>query len=201
MKRESIAFAAAGIFFGFVLGYVLAFQLHAPRVRGSAPRAAEPLPGQREAVDQEAMMGRITEQVEHLQEHIAQEPGNPVPMMDLGNLLFQAGKFEEAAKYIQMALDAAPDDLQVRTAVGEYWFQLGKVQEARQLFDESTKMNPDHVDSWLNLGVVTFALTHDVEAAERAFAQVDRIQPGHPQLEEIRRQLAQMQDPAAGGIR
>lgn len=199
MKRESISFALAGIFFGFVVGYVLAFQIHAPRTRAGEPQAAATAPGQPAQEDPEAMMTRITEQVDHLKQHIAQDPGDPRPMLDLADLYFQAGKFDQASDYLQMALEAVPDDLQVRNTVGEYLLQLDRVEDARRLFQQSVDQDRDDARSWLDLGVAIFAMEHDEEAAERAFAEVDRIQPGNQQLAEIRRQLALMRGTPATG--
>lgn len=194
-----MAFGVAGILFGLILGFITAFQMYAPRVRGGPPRAADPLPGVQEELTGDSLMEKIQDRIEHLKQHVIEDPTRIDPLMELGDIYFQAFKFEDAAGYFRMALKATPRDLELRTAVGEYFLRMELTDEARDLFHESVAIDPDHWQSWLDLGLAAFALDHDRKAAEEAFAQVDRIRPGLPQLQEIRKQMAEMEESAGEG--
>lgn len=192
MKRESISFALAGILFGFVLGYVLSYQVNAPRVRGDEPRAADPQPGRQEPRSGDDLMAEVTGQIEHLKEHVAENPTDIAPLLQLGEIYYQGGFFAEAADYFGRVVDLEETHLDARTSLGICLVQLLRPDEALAVFQRSTEIDPGHLESWLNLGFAEFAANHDLEAAERAFAQVDRLEPGLPELAEIRRTLAEM---------
>ena len=191
MKRESITFGLTGILFGFIFGYILSFQVNAPRVRVGQPRPADPMPGRQEQVSGDDTMSQVTGQIDHLKQHLAENPADIGPLLQLGEIYFQGGYFDTAADYFGQVVELEETHLEARTSLGVCLMQLSRPDEALTLFRRSVEIDADHWPSWLNLGFAEFA-ADDIEAAEQAFLQVDRLQPGLPELVEIRRTLAEM---------
>jgi thioredoxin-like negative regulator of GroEL len=203
MDRDQLRFLASGILFGFLVGYIIAYAIHEPRVKqtaapvpaagnlgmgsvvGSPPPQSGPM-GQQGAGGQGGpMMDRMMEEIAALRAALEQDPANLPALVRLANLNHDSGKFAEAVGLYSRALEIRPDDVNVRTDMAICLRELGKVDESLAEFRTSLTHDPEH---WHLFD------RQDVETAGEAFAQVEKYNPGYkdlPRLKEAVRQAGQ----------
>ena len=117
MKSDSIAFGIAGILFGLIAGWVIGSQQ-----AKMGPQVATPPParsGRRSPRGERHRRRSSTRtQVAAFKSVADREPSNPTPRVQLGNLYFDAEKYDDAIKWYSEALKLAPKDADVSTDLG-----------------------------------------------------------------------------------
>jgi Flp pilus assembly protein TadD len=187
MKREQLAFLAAGIVLGFVGGFAVAWGTsHAPAAGPAmpAPRAPAAAPDD----SGEATMTQVTEQIAALKRRIEEHPGDPEPLVELANLYLQAGMYPQAQEHLERAVDLAPGDVHARTHLGIVLGQTGDLEGARRQFEAVVGAEPDDWQGWFYLAV-TSARMGETERARQAAARVEALNPTLPELAELKRHL------------
>ncbi|HZM71694.1 MAG TPA: tetratricopeptide repeat protein [Candidatus Cryosericum sp.] len=208
MNRDHVRFLVSGILFGFLLGYIVAYGLHEPRVKheadpvpaaGNLGMAAPPTGGAPPGAPADAggggqaMMERVFQEVGALKAAIEKNPQDTDAMLRLANLYQDAGKFDDAIAYYRRILALRPDDVNPRTDMGICLRESGHVDEALAEFRKSLEIDPRHWQTWLNVGVVSLFDRNDAETAAAAFARVEELNPGYrdlPALKEAVRKAA-----------
>ncbi len=196
MKTESIVYAIAGVIFGLIAGWVIGAQQAAPRPP-AAPTAAAPASsegGTRAALLDEA-------QVNALKSVASREPSNAKPRVQLGNLYFDAERYEDAIKWYSEALALDPNDVNVSTDLGVCYYYTNQPDKALEQFDRSLKIDPRHTKTLLNVGIVRAFGKQDLQGATEAWKKVIEIAPDGPEGQAARRALDTIQSahPGIGG--
>ena len=117
MKSDAIAFGMAGVFFGLIAGWIIGSQQATLRP-AAAPVAQQQTtaPSSGGATTRAAVLDE--NQVTALKSVADREASNPRPRTQLGNLYFDAERYDEAVKWYGAALALAPDDVNVSTDLG-----------------------------------------------------------------------------------
>ncbi|TRZ90245.1 MAG: tetratricopeptide repeat protein [Methanosarcinales archaeon] len=71
-----------------------------------------------------------------------------------GITLGKLGKYDEAIKCYDKAIEIDPEDLDTWNNKGVALFNLGKYDEAIECYDKSIEINPEHVLAWILKGLV-----------------------------------------------
>lgn len=191
MKRESIVFAVAGMFFGLLAGWLIAAQYAAtrPAPAASATPAAAPADAAtaRTPVRQPPPLDEAA--VARLEEQAGREPRNPEPRISLGNLYFDAERYADAARWYEAALALDPRNADVSTDLGVSYYYLNQPDRALQQFERSLAIDPRHTKTMLNVGIVRAFGKQDLEGATRAWEQVVALAPASPEGQAARRAL------------
>ena len=116
----------------------------------------------------------------------------------LANALFDIGqtsdpaRFNEARRYYAKALEMRPDDVDVRTDLGlTYYFgQPSDPQRAIAEYRKSIALNPRHEATLQNLAAALINVGNREEAEQRV-NELQKLNPAHPALPNLRTQLAQ----------
>lgn len=185
MKSESIAFGIAGVAFGLIAGWIIGSQQASPRQPAAAAPAAASAPANtstRAAVLDEA-------QVNALKSRAEREPTAAEPRVQLGNLYFDAERYDDAARWYMEALKLAPKDVNVSTDLGVCYYYTNQPDKALAQFDNSLKLDPKHVKTLLNVGVVRAFGKQDLDGATKAWEQVIQLAPDSPEGQQARRAL------------
>jgi tetratricopeptide (TPR) repeat protein len=185
MKPESIAFGIAGIVFGLIAGWIIGSQQATTRpaaapTTASAPAASGAAPAA--AVLDENKVKALTTLAE-------QQPGNAQPRVDLGNLYFDAERYDDAIKWYSEAFKLAPRDVNVSTDLAVAYYYTNQPDRALQQFDESLKIDPRHTKTLLNMGIVRAFGKQDLAGAEQAWQQVIELEPNSPEGQAAKRAL------------
>ena len=98
--------------------------------------------------------------------------------VDLGNLYFDAHRFEEAIPWFEAALALNTEEVDVSTDLGVAYYYTNDTDRALSQFARSLEVAPAHAKTILNLGIVRAFGKQDLEGAIEAWEEVQRIAPG-----------------------
>ena len=154
-------------------------------------RAAESDPQRRAAVLDET-------QVNALKTVAEKEPSNATPRVQLGNLYFDAERYDEAIKWYAEAVKLAPTDPNVSTDLGVSYYYTNQPDKALEQFTRSLQLDPKHTKTLLNVGIVKAFGKQDLEGAEAAWRQVVAIAPDGPEGQAAKRAIDSLTSAHAG---
>ncbi|HJZ70553.1 MAG TPA: tetratricopeptide repeat protein [Vicinamibacterales bacterium] len=200
MKSDAVAFGIAGVLFGLIAGWVIGSQQAGirPVAPAAQTQAAAPASGAsgttRAAVLDETKVNALKNVAER-------EKSNPTPRVDLGNLYFDAERYDEAIKWYSDALRLAPDNVDVSTDLGVCYYYSNQPDKALEQFGQSLKIDPKHAKTLLNQGIVLAFGKQDLDGAMRAWQKVMEVAPGSQEAQAAKRALDSLQSahPATGG--
>ena len=196
MKSDAIAFGIAGVLFGLIAGWVIGTQQAATRAPAPATQAAAPQQSGAASTTRAAVLDET--QVQALKTVAEREASNPTPRVQLGNLYFDAEKYDEAIKWYGDALKLAPKDVNVSTDLGVAYYYSNQPDKALQQFDQSLKLDPKHAKTLLNVGIVKAFGKQDLDGAGEAWKQVIAIAPNGPEGQAAKRALDSLTSAHAG---
>jgi cytochrome c-type biogenesis protein CcmH/NrfG len=173
MRSDSIAVGVAGILFGLIAGWVIGSQQAARPVPASAPVAAA-APGTTAPALDEA-------KVTAMKSLAAREPQNAEPRIQLGNLYFDAQRFDDAVEWYSEAIKLAPNNVDVSTDLGVSYYQTNQPDRALEQFERSLKIDPTHTKTIFNVGIVKAYGKQDLAGAEQAWRRVIELAPTSPE--------------------
>lgn len=194
MKAESIAFAVAGMLFGLIAGWVIGSQQAASSVPLRTAQAQAAPANQAASPIDEARVGALRTEAER-------DPQNPTPRVQLGNLYFDAGRFDEAIVWYTDALKLDPRNVNVSTDLGVSYYYTDQPDRALEQFARSLEIDPNHTKTILNLGIVRAFGKQDLEGAQEAWSRVVELAPDSPEGQAARRALDSLRQahPTEGG--
>jgi Cytochrome c biogenesis factor len=177
MKSDAVAFGIAGILFGLIAGWIIGSQQAAARPPASAPAAEQASASAGGSSSRAAVLDET--QVNALKTVAEKETANATPRVQLGNLYFDAERYDDAIKWYGDALKLAPNDVNVSTDLGVSYYYSNQPDKALSQFDRSLKLDPKHAKTLLNVGIVKAFGKQDLDGAEAAWKQV-LIAPDSP---------------------
>ena len=199
MSRESIFFAISGTFFGLMVGWMIGSQRPSAAPAPAPATAAAPAPAATPA-GQNAPRPLDERRVGQLTSQAAAEPQNAAARAELGNLYFDADRFDDAIRWYQEALSLKPNDPDVSTDLGIAFYYTNQPEKALAQFTHSLSVSPAHTKTMLNQGIVLAFAKQDLEGAAKAWERVVKLAPGSPEGQAAQRALEGLRTahPAAG---
>jgi tetratricopeptide (TPR) repeat protein len=199
MKSDAVAFGIAGILFGLIAGWVIGSQQAVARPPAASPAAQQAPASGAGATSRAAVLDET--QVNALKTVAEREPSNAAPRAQLGNLYFDAERYDEAIKWYGDALTLSPNDVNVSTDLGVSYYYSNQPDKALAQFDRSLKLDPKHAKTLLNVGIVKAFGKQDLDGAEAAWKQVLVNAPDSPEGQAAKRALDGLQSAHAGVAR
>jgi tetratricopeptide (TPR) repeat protein len=199
MKSDAVAFGIAGILFGLIAGWIIGSQQAAARPPASAPVAEQASASAGGSSSRAAVLDET--QVNALKTVAEKETSNATPRVQLGNLYFDAERYDDAIKWYGDALKLAPNDVNVSTDLGVSYYYSNQPDKALSQFDRSLKLDPKHAKTLLNVGIVKAFGKQDLDGAEAAWKQVLVIAPDSPEGQAAKRALDSLQSAHVGVAR
>ncbi|MBA3948382.1 MAG: tetratricopeptide repeat protein [Acidobacteria bacterium] len=119
---------------------------------------------------------------------------------ELGNVYFDADRFEDAIRWYEEALRLNPNDPDVSTDLGIAFYYTNQADRALAQFAHSLSVSPVHTKTLLNQGIVQAFAKQDLDAAAKSWARVVELAPESPEGQAARRALDGLRTahPAAG---
>jgi len=186
VNKESLLFGVAGIFFGLLVGWVIGSQQALAPGRSAPAQAAAPpaqeAPGAQAIPLDEAKAAELRTAAEG-------SPGDAAPRVELGNMYFDAGRYQDAAGWYEDALRIDPRNPDVSTDLGIAYYYTNQPDRAIQQFEHSLVVDPKHSKTLLNLGVVRAFGKQDLEGAAQAWQEVVDLAPDTPEARAARQAL------------
>src|SRR5262245_42935963 len=137
-SSRNIHFAILGIILGASTGYIYAFYQAEKSFPPTPAVNSQGLPSNHPDVNNEQM-------VELLRKAVEENPNQPEMVARYANVLFNAGRIEEALVWYGKVLELQPDNVDVRSLRGAVYWRIGKIDEAEADLERSLKTNPDHI--------------------------------------------------------
>jgi len=197
MRSESIVFAVAGTLFGLIVGWILGSQQPPDPSRAAAPTA------QASPATPPAAGGSATplnpERVQSLRAVAEQNPNDPQPRVQLGNMYFDAEQYSDAITWYEAAVALNPRDPDVSTDLGVAYYYTNQAERAVRQFEHSLSVDAQHTKTLLNIGIVKAFGMQDLAGATAAWQQVVQIAPDSPEGQAARRALEGLKNAHPGG--
>ncbi|MGE3959796.1 MAG: tetratricopeptide repeat protein [Vicinamibacterales bacterium] len=197
MRPDAIAVGIAGVVFGLLSGWVIGSQQAI--MRGGAAPVVASAPAAAPASGAPAAPVLDENRVKALSSVAEQQPSNPEPRIELGNLYFDSERYADAIKWYGEAFTLNPKDVNVSTDLGVSYYYTNQPDKALQQFDESLKIDPKHTKTLLNQGIVRAFGKQDLAGAEQSWQQVIQLEPNSAEGQAAKRALDSLKSAHPGG--
>ena len=117
------------------------------------------------------------------------DPGNAGARVELGNMYFDAERYDEAIRWYTEALKLNPKDVNVSTDLGVGYYYTNQADRAIKQFEYSLGIDPKHLKTLLNMGIVRAFGKQDLAGATALWKQILVLAPGSPEGEAAKRSL------------
>jgi tetratricopeptide (TPR) repeat protein len=124
---------------------------------------------------------------------VKQDPKNLQAWIQLGNDYFDSHQHEKSIEAYGRALAIQPNDPDVLTDQGIMYREVKNYEKAAKNFERANQLNPRHLQSLFNLGVVYATDLKQAEKAIEVWTRVIQIDPTSTQAVQARGALAQLQ--------
>ena len=201
MKAESIVIGVAGSVFGLIVGWIIGTQQAPARpFAAAATPAAQAAAGAPPAGALPAAAAPFDEaQAAALRAIAEKDPANVQSRVQLGNMYFDAERYQEAIQWYEAALKLNHTDVGVSTDLGVCFYYTNQPDRAIRQMEESLRIDPRHTKTLLNLGIVKAFGKQDLAGAAAAWEEVVKIAPNSQEAQAAQRSLANLQAAHPGG--
>jgi len=135
--------------------------------------------GKRNATAQEAPAEAMA-QVRTLKDKLEQNPQDTQSAVQLANLYFDVGKFNQAIGYYKQALENDPANTAVLIDLGVSYFNLNQADSAVIYMKKALQVQPDHKQGLYNIGIVYY----NINQFDKAIAYWEQLIKTHPESQE-----------------
>lgn len=187
MRTDNIVFAVAGVVFGLLAGWVIGSQQATTRGRVATAPAAAAAPASNTQGPRAAVLDES--QVRSLQAVVDKDPKNVQARVQLGNLYFDAERYDDAIKWYAEAMKLDPKDVNVSTDLGVCYYYTNQPDKALEQLQHSLEIDPKHMKTLLNIGIVRAFGKQDLEGAAQSWQKVLDIAPDSPEGQAAKRAL------------
>ena len=170
----------AGILFGIIVGYLVAAQ--PGRVAGPvAAGTVQPIaaPG---SVNPPAGAVVNDQELQAYRDILKTDPKNVRAATELGNKLYDAGRYAEAIIYYELAFKLDPKNVNISTDLATALWYSGKPDEALAQFERSLAINPKHPQTLFNRGIVRMEGKKDPAGALKSWEELQAADPTYETL-------------------
>ena len=199
MRADAIVFGIAGSLFGLIIGWVLGSQQAARSGPIAAPVAQSAPAQQSSAQPQPAPLDPA--RVAALQDAAAKSPRDVPSRVQLGNMFFDAEQYAQSITWYEQALAIDSSDPNVSTDLGVAYYYINQPDKALAQFDRSLAIDPKHVKTLLNVGIVRAFGKQDLAGAGQAWQQVVDLAPDSPEGMAAKKGLEGIKSAQGGGAK
>ena len=184
MTRDAVIFGIAGTMFGLLAGWIIGSQQARPTP--AAPvQAAAPSP----ANDEPQAAPIDLKRASALEEQANATPKDAAVRAELGNLYFDAKRFDLAIPWYEASLRLNPRDVAVSTDLAVCYHYTGDADRALRQIDQSLAIDPKHAKTLLNQGIIRAFGKQDLDGALESWEKVVKFAPNTPEAERARQGL------------
>jgi tetratricopeptide (TPR) repeat protein len=196
MKRDSLALLLSGTFFGLLVGWIIGTQQAAPPVPAPAPAAAAAPDSSTPAEQAPAKFD--ASRAASLEQQAKAEPGNAEVKAELANLYFDAERYDQAIQWYEAALKARPNDPNISTDLAIAYYYTNQADRALAQLDRSLAMDPKHLKSLLNRGIILAMGKGDLAGAQQVWERVVALAPNSEEAKRAQQGLDGIRNAHAG---
>ena len=112
-----------------------------------------------------------------LEREVEKNPNSLAAWLELGNIYFDTGKFQESIQAYSKYLSLNPNDANVWVDLGVMYRRNGNPAEAISSFDKAIELDPRHEQAHFNKGIVQFYDLGDRDSAMQTWQELIQINP------------------------
>lgn len=116
-------------------------------------------------------------QLENLKKDLQQNPKNYELMVQISNIYFESGKYQEAISYCEQALAIEPKNPDIITNYGIILKKIGKMSESLQQFEKAYTLEPKHWQALHNVIMLKIANKVDTVELRNEYEKLVSIAP------------------------
>lgn len=177
MTRDAVIFGISGTMFGLLAGWIIGSQQARPAATPTAPSATQAAASPEQAAAPPIDLKRAAA----LEQQAKSSPNDAAVRTELGNLYFDAQRFELAIPWYQAALKLNPKDINVNTDLAVCFHYAGDADRALQQIDVSLAIDPRHAKTLLNQGIIRAFGKQDLAGALESWEKVVKFAPNSPE--------------------
>ena len=178
MTRAAVIFGIAGACFGIVLGWILGSQ---QATKPAAPPTTTAAPAQAQAGNERPFPELDVQRAATLEREAKARPNDAPVRVELANLYFDSGRFDQAATWYEDALRLNPKDPNVSTDLALCYLSLRQPDKALAQIDKSLAIDPKHLKTLLNQGIIRAFGKEDLAGAQESWEKVVKFGPNTPE--------------------
>ena len=193
MKKETVILVVVIAFLlGFITGATVAILKGSKAVGGSAmvqkPQMT-PMPASPPAPSP----AEVAPQIQALKEIVKKDSKNLSAWVELGNLYFDSNQPKEAIEAYSQYLAIKPDNADVRTDMAIMYRNLGETDRALEEFRKAAQIDPGHINSRYNIGIVLLHDKGDIKGALKAWQEYLKVDPKSERASRVRAQMENLE--------
>lgn len=154
MKKEGLMMLVAGVILGAVLGFIGTREYFLRKMASAPPASAPQTQGQAASGAQGFDPAQHETMLAQLKAELDKNPADVEKRVMLGNIYYDAQRYDEAIPYYEQALKLQPKDANVLVDLGICYRFQKKYDEAIALFDKALAVEPDKKQALFNKAVV-----------------------------------------------
>lgn len=184
MTRDAVIFGIAGTMFGLLAGWIIGSQQARPApaaVQSAAPASAANDEAQAPPLD--------LKRASALEQEANAKPNDAAVRVELGNLYYDAKRFDLAIPWYEASLRLNPKDIGVSTDLAVCYHSIGDPDRALRQIDQSLAIDPKHAKTLLNQGIIRAFGKQDLDGALESWEKVVKFAPNTPEAERARKGL------------
>ncbi|MGH9363886.1 MAG: tetratricopeptide repeat protein, partial [Thermoanaerobaculia bacterium] len=116
----------------------------------------------------------------------------------IGSLYMEAGRYEEALRWLEESIRLDPEDLHARNHLAITYLSLGRVEPAVAAFEENLRRDPAHPASLLGLGRIKLYVQKDIQGGLALWEKLVQVAPTSAEAEAVRDELEALKSAHAG---
>jgi cytochrome c-type biogenesis protein CcmH/NrfG len=172
MKKDSLAFALSGTFFGLLVGWIIGSQHGQPPVPVAPPTTqSEAAPGGATPAPFDAARAA------DLERQATARPTDAAVRAMLGNLYFDGERYDQAVTWYEASLKLDPNAVEVSTDLAVAYYYTQQADRALAQLDHSLELDPAHLKTLLNQGIIRAFGKQDLKGAAESWQRVVAIAP------------------------
>lgn len=139
--------------------------------------------------------------IEEYKTLLAEDPNNLAALIALANAYCGSGQWKKAIAIYEHALLIDPHNADVRTDMGIAYRNVGQPDRALAEFQKAIKSDPVHQNARYQMGLVYAYDKKDYARATRAWNELLRISPHHPEADFLRHSMTMFKQRAGEDAR
>jgi tetratricopeptide (TPR) repeat protein len=179
MTRDAVVFGIAGACFGIVVGWIFGSQ----QGSGPAPPAAATQRPPQTAGSEPPAPELDVNRVMALEKEAKARPTDAAIRAEIGNLYYDARRFEQAIPWYEESLKINPRDINVSTDLAVMYYYSNNPDRALEQIAKSLAIDPAHVKTLLNQGIIQAFGKQDFAGAQASWDKVIQIAPSSAEAE------------------
>jgi cytochrome c-type biogenesis protein CcmH/NrfG len=146
-------------------------------------------------VTPEQMKHMADKTVQPFLDKLKQNPNDPNLLHQVGNAYFAAHQFGTAIEYYSQSADLKPDPI-VLTQLSNAYHYSGSDDKALATLDRALQIDPTFANALFNLGMLKWQSQGDTSAAIKAWKQLLKTNPNHPNRRQVEQMIARVKESA-----